>query len=347
MRIEQLAAAFPAVRGFLNTASLGLPSLAGLAAIEQHLAEWRDGRSEPPAFDDHVARSRRAYARLVGADTSAVAVVGQVSVVTGLVASSLPSGARVLCAEEDFTSVLFPFLADARLDVRVVPLDQLLDAIDATIDLVAVSAVQSGDGRRIDLDELATAADAAQARTFVDVTQAAGWMRLDATRFDVTACGAYKWLCSPRGAGFMTITPAATEWVVPRHANWYAGDDPWQSIYRPPLRLAGDARRYDASPGWISWVGAAPSLELLADAGTELIEAHDVGLANLLRERLGLAAADSAIVSLDVPGGHAALEARGIRCAGRAGRVRLSFHHYNTAADVDLAAEALRSASAT
>jgi hypothetical protein len=55
-----------------------------------------------------------------------VALVGQVSTATGLGASCLPDGANVLCAEEDFTSVLFPFLVDDRLTANV-PLDHLLD----------------------------------------------------------------------------------------------------------------------------------------------------------------------------------------------------------------------------
>ncbi|CAN5502467.1 aminotransferase class V-fold PLP-dependent enzyme [soil metagenome] len=340
MDIEQLAAAFPDARGFLNTASLGLPAVAGVEAIEQHLDEWRHGRCEPPDFDHDVERSRQAFARLVGVDTAAVAAIGQVSVATGLVASSIPDGARVLCAEEDFTSVLFPFLADPRLDVVVVPLDRVLDSLTADIDLVAVSAVQSADGRRIDLDALASAASDADARTFVDITQAAGWVEVHAGRFDVTACGAYKWLCCPRGAGFMTVNDSASDWIVPRHANWYAGDNPWTSIYGPPLRLSERARRYDTSPAWIAWVGSAPAVQLLAEAGPAVIGAHDVGLANELLTRLCLPPSNSAIVAVDTPNSDA-LAAAGIRSAGRAGKVRLSFHHYNTVDDVELVAEVL------
>jgi hypothetical protein len=96
-----------------------------------------------------------------------VALVGQVSTATGLGASCLPDGANVLCAEEDFTSVLFPFLVNDRLNVRTVPLDHLLDEIGADTDLVAVSAAQSADGRVLDLDDLATASRDAQAQTYV------------------------------------------------------------------------------------------------------------------------------------------------------------------------------------
>lgn len=335
-------ARFPQARGYLNTASLGLPLDTTLTAVRAHLDDWEAGRCEPPAFDTDVDRSRAAYAELVGVDATAVAVHAQVSVITGLVAASLPDRARVLCAEEDFTSVLFPFLVDPRLAVRTVPLEQLLDSITPDTDLIAVSAVQSADGRRLDLGDLASAAIDAGARTYVDLTQAAGWTTVDAGRFDVTACGAYKWLCCPRGAALMTVDESALDWLVPRAANWYAGTERWgASIYGPGLELPEDARRFDTSPAWIAWVGAAPVLELLAGTGPSAIEAHDVGLANQVRAGLGLPPSDTAIVSLEIAGGTQVLTDAGIRCAGRAGKVRLSFHLYNTAEDVAAVLELL------
>lgn len=337
-----LSDAFPDARGYLNTATLGLPAQATIDAISSHLDEWRTGRCDPPAIDADVDRARAAFGRIVGVGVDRVAIHAQVSVVSALVASSLPDGTRVLCAEEDFTSVLYPFLVDRRLDVRVVPLDRLLDAIDAGVDLVAVSAVQSADGRRLDLDALADLTRTAGARTYVDVTQAASWVPLDVGRFDVTACGAYKWLCCPRGAAFMTANGSAADWLVPRAANWYAGADRWgASIYGPHLDLPDEARRYDTSPAWIAWIGAAPALELLADIGPEAIGRHDVSLADRVRAALDLPPGDSAILSLDVDGGVERLTAAGVRCAGRAGRVRLSFHLYNTIDDADHVADVL------
>jgi selenocysteine lyase/cysteine desulfurase len=58
-----------------------------------------------------VDRARRRFASLVEVPPDRVAVRNQVSTFTGLVAAALPDGARVLAAEEDFTSVRFPFLA--------------------------------------------------------------------------------------------------------------------------------------------------------------------------------------------------------------------------------------------
>ena len=127
----------------------------------------------------------------------------------------------------------------------------------------------------------------------------------------------------------------------PLHAGWYAGDDPWTSIYGPPLRLAKDARRLDISPAWLAWAGTLPALELLAGVGIDAIHRHDLALANALRTRLGLPPGDSAIVTVAVDGGLERLQVAGIKASVRAGAVRISFHLHNTEADVDAVGRAL------
>jgi hypothetical protein len=89
--------------------------------------------------------------------------------------------------------------------------------------------------------------------------------------------------------------------LPPLAAGWYAGEDRWSSIYDPPLRLAADARRLDLAPAWLCWGPTRVALELIEDLGVEAIHAHDVGLADGLRARLGMPAAGSAIVAVDVP----------------------------------------------
>jgi len=328
---------FERVPGYLDTAAVGLPPRVSMRAFRERLNEWEEGRCHPQSFDPDVARARAAYAVIAGTDVSLVGSVSQVSVVTGLVAASLPEGARVLCAEEDFTSVLFPFLVDDRLEVQTVPVADLFDRLDSGFDLVAVSAVQSSSGVVTDLDRLAAVAGEGGVRTFVDVTQAAGWLPIDAGRFEVTACHAYKWLCAPRGAAFLTVSPEAMEWLHAPNAGWYAGEDPWGSIYGRPLRLAADARRFDTSPAWFSYAAAAPGLELLAGLDIAEVNQHSVGLANTFRELVGLQPSDSAIVSLSTPAGPD-LAAGGIAASARAGRARLSFYLYNTIEDAERAA---------
>ncbi|MDH3248387.1 MAG: aminotransferase, partial [Acidimicrobiia bacterium] len=116
---------FDRVPGYLNTASIGLPPKRTIAVCRERLLEWQAGRGDPPSFDPDVSRSRTAFASIAGTVPELVGIVGQVSTVAGMTAASLDDGAVVLCAEEEFTSVTFPFLADSRLETRFVPLDRL------------------------------------------------------------------------------------------------------------------------------------------------------------------------------------------------------------------------------
>jgi selenocysteine lyase/cysteine desulfurase len=146
---------------------------------------------------------------------------------------------------------------------------------------------------------------------------------------------------SPRGTAFMVVREALAERLVPFQAGWYAGADVHDAYYGAPLRLAREARRFDTSPAWFSWVGTAPALEVVHRLGVEAIHAHDLRLANRFRAGLGLPAGGSAIVSADVPGAPERLAHAGVQAAARAGRLRASFHVYNTDADVDAALAAL------
>jgi len=74
------------------------------------------------------------------------------------------------------------------------------------------------------------------------------------------------------------------------------------------------------------------------------VRGWDAGLADALRARLGSEPCGRPVVSLPDPDGRrmAALEQAGMRVAGRAGKVRIAFHLWNSSDDVDAAARALR-----
>jgi selenocysteine lyase/cysteine desulfurase len=332
-------AAVPAARGYLDTATCGLPLPATVEAVSEHLRTWAAGTGCLDGFHAPVERSRALFAELAGVPVDQVAVGAQVSAAVGVVAASLPAGTRVVLVDRDFTSLLWPFLQRTDLRCRLVPLDAVADAVSDGCDWVAASAVQSGDGRLLDTEAVREAADGVGARVLLDATQSAGWLPLDASRWEVTVAAAYKWLLSPRGTAFLTVRPDVLPLLQPAAAGWYAGEDAESSYYGGPVRLAAAARRLDVSPAWMAWAGTAPALQHLVDVGVDTVHAHDLRLADLLRARLGLPPGDSAVVSLEAD--VDALGSAGVRCAGRAGRARLAFHVYNDEDDVELAARAL------
>ncbi|MFD1152250.1 aminotransferase class V-fold PLP-dependent enzyme [Saccharothrix hoggarensis] len=322
--------------GYLNTASIGVPPAPTATAVADAVRRWSTGADGPAAVDEHVTTARTAFGRLVGVPGDRVAMGASASQLVALVAAGLPADASVLVARGEFTSLTFPFAARG-LRVTEVDLEEVPSAAPGH-DLVAVSVVQSADGRIVDLDALR----ATGVPVLLDASQAVGWMPLRLDWADWVVAVGYKFLMSPRGCAWLACSPSALERTVPAAANWFAGDDPWSTVYGLPLRLAPDARRLDLSPVWLSQYGAATSLPYLASLDLADVRDHVVALADSLLDGLGLPARGSAIVSLDLPGAGERLEAAGVRSSLRAGRVRLAFHLYNTAEDVDLVLAALR-----
>jgi selenocysteine lyase/cysteine desulfurase len=320
---------------YCNTASYGLPPRPAWDALQAALADWQGGRTSWEHWGESTEAARAAFARLVAVDVERVAVGSTVSELVGSVVTALPAGARVVVPDVEFTSLLFPLLVQSRLEVRTVPVAEVAGAVAEGTDVVAFSAVQMSTGEVADLDAIVAAAEAVDAVTICDATQGLGWLPIDAARFDVLVCSAYKWLMSPRGTAFLTVSERLLEDVVPHSAGWFAGEDVHTSYFGPPLRVASSARRLDVSPAWFCWVGTAPALELIQEIGVPAIHAHDLALANRFRAGLGLEPSDSAIVSVDVPDAAERLGRAGIVAAMRGGRLRTSWHVYNDERDVD------------
>jgi selenocysteine lyase/cysteine desulfurase len=330
--------------GYLNTPSVGIPSTSVADAVAAAVDDWRRGAAAPPDYDPAIATARAAFAELVGVPVRRVAIGAAVSQLVAQVAAGLPAGARVVVRTGDFTSVTFPFAAQA---ARGVVVDEVSDAElverAADADVVAVSVAQSADGALADLAGLRAAQDSGTT-VVLDATQALGWIDADLSWADVVVGAAYKWLLAPRGAAWMAIGDALREDLaqLPHQAGWFAGDDPWATVYGLPLRVAPDARALDISPTWFAHVGAAVALPWLAGLDRAAVHAHCVGLADALRGELGLTPAGSAIVSLPGTTVGERLAAGGVRSSVRAGGVRVGFHLYNDANDLDRVVAALR-----
>ncbi|MEW1754279.1 aminotransferase class V-fold PLP-dependent enzyme [Streptomyces angustmyceticus] len=329
---------------YLNSASSGLLPRRSAAAVRAALEESASYGTMGRDYFAAATASRAAFARLLDVPAERVAVGSSVAVQSAFVAASLPAGSEVLAPEGDFSSLVNPLAAHPGIKLRTVPLEALADEVRPGTALVAFSAVQSLDGRIADMPAIREAARAHGARTYLDITQAAGWLPLRAADFDFVVAGAFKWLLCPRGATFMTFggdVGRGEEWPAALHAGWVAGEDIGESNYGP-IRPAATARRFDEPHAHYSYIGAEHSLGLLKELGVSAIHAHNTALAD--RYRAGLAergltprhAPGSAIVS--TPGladAEGRLAEAGVRVAVRGGLLRAAFHLYNSTDDVD------------
>jgi selenocysteine lyase/cysteine desulfurase len=348
MKPKQAAGADPSAewegrgRGYLNTASYGIPPRSAVEATSAWIDEWRAGSAPLSSWLRATEDARAAFARLTGLDAACVATGSSVSQLVGCVAASLPEGSRVLAEEREFTSLLFPFLAQADRGVTVELLrrDELPDAVSERGNAVAFSIVGSADGEVRGAEDLAGAARGRGALTIVDAAQACGWLDIDYAQFDFVVCPAFKWLCSPRGTAFLATHREHLRWVRPSAAGWWASEERSQ-FFGGPLRLADSARRLDISPVWNSWAGTAAALNTLESIGTSTVAERALQLANRLRAGIGRPPSDSPIVIVDWQAGAARLLASELAVSGAPGGARLAFHIYNDHADVDRVLEAL------
>jgi selenocysteine lyase/cysteine desulfurase len=337
--------------GFLNTGNYGLPPRPAFEALRHAEDQWRRGEVDWPVWTVSVEEARREFGRIIGVHPDRIATGVAVSQLLAPVAAAVPDGGVVLVPDLEFTSAVFPFAVhEGRgVSVRTAPLAEMADSIRADIDVVALAPVQSATGEIADLRSIADRAREVGAVVVADATHAASWIELDDDLIDIGVAAAYKWLCSPRGTAFQWFAddladrhPQFTERLLPLAAGWFAGPTIHSAYYGMPLRLADNARRFDISPAWHCWVGAAPALQILADVGSAAIGAHNIDLGDHLLEALGLPARGSAIVSVDVADDALErLRAANVRFAVRDGRARFAFHLYNTREDAEAVAALL------
>jgi selenocysteine lyase/cysteine desulfurase len=331
--------------GYLNTASFGIPAPQTIMATRQMIDAWEQGGLTFGSWFAETQHARQSIARLFAVSEERVALGTSTAAMLGSIAANLPDGARVLAPENEHNSNLIPYLNQAHRGVTVtlVPLAQLAGCVDATTTLVSCSAVQSLTGEVADIETIKKATRDRGALFCLDGSQACGWLPLSGESADVIVCSVYKWLCAPIGGAFLVTRPDIPERFRPASPGWPATMDPAGPPYGTDVSLASTARRFDSAPNLISMIGLRRSVDEIVALGVSRIHEHDVTLANLLRDGLDMAPSNSAIVTLPLHGAAALLAQSGIRATEWRGNLRLSFHVYNSAEDVERTLEALRS----
>jgi selenocysteine lyase/cysteine desulfurase len=361
--LPQFRKQFPALERlvWLNTPTVAPGARPVLEALRGALDEWEEGTLSWQGWEAEAYATRPLFARLIGAREEEVALYTYVAEAAATVAASLPQG-RVVVGEREFQSNLFPWLAleDRGFEVAQVPAtdgvvgtEALVEAITEGTVLVAVTEVQSSNGFRVRLPDLSARCREVGARLFVDLAQSVGVLRFDAraSGADFAAAPGYKWLVGPRGATWMWIHPDRLDEVRPLAPNWHSVSDPYDEYYGGPMELAPDARRFDTSMAWLSWVGARAALDLILDLDAAEAEGHALGLARAFRQ--GADDAGFRLVPEEVPSqtvgvvledpdaARTALKEQGIIGAVRGGFLRLGFHAFNEDSDVEAALRAL------
>ena len=290
--MQELRAAFPVLdrHAYLNAGTCGPLSR---AAVEAAAAEAEHGLLEGRSaahFERLLglrARLREAYAGVLGASTSDVALVTSTSegMVRVLTALGLREGQEIITSDAEHPGLLGPLAAAReRLGVRVraVPLADVADAVGPDTALVACSHVGwlRGDVAPAALAEVGVP-------VLLDGAQGAGAVPVDVRTLGCAfyAAAGQKWMCGPVGTGMLYVAPEWQERLVPLGPTYGNLETPSAGLEAAPHR---DARAHDASAlSNEALAGALAAHDVLARAGWDRVHAHARAGAAKLADLLG------------------------------------------------------------
>lgn len=320
-----------------------------------------------PQWAARIEHVRRLVAEMLVCEASEIFMVPNTTTGINVVAEGWPwqTGESVVVPEGEFPSNLFPWQNQASrgVEVRIVPrraggevrIEDLIDRVDESTRIIAVSWVGYASGYRLDLDDLVRQAHDRGVLVFLDAIQGLGMYPLDLsqTPVDFLAADGHKWLLGPEGFGVAMIR---SEHI----GSLRCGNVGWSSVKNsfnyaaPKLELRSDAARFESgSANMIGAAALAASLEIfqkvrqhhgelaIGNRVVELIGTLDA----MLREKGAITELPkspenrSGILTFEVPGvdpiefRKRALQQK-VVVSCRGGGVRASVHAYNDADDL-------------
>jgi selenocysteine lyase/cysteine desulfurase len=276
---------------YLNAGTEGpVPRRSAEAVRERIELEAVQGRCGRPYFDgvmDLAARTREAYAGVLGCDAAEVALTGSTTdgvntVIGGL---DLRPGDEIVTSDEEHPGLLAPLGRAVRrhgISVKVVPFAELPGEVGPRTRLIACSHVSWVSGQVVDFETLA----ASPAPVLLDAAQGIGAVPVDvyALGCDYYAASGQKWLCGPEGSGCLFVRPERLEELLIPWPGYSSVADPGNALAFEPAD--GVARLDHGFPVALRSSWALAALDVFAAAGWEWVHERAAGLAAWLAERL-------------------------------------------------------------
>src|SRR5215510_9374293 len=273
---------------YANSCSQGALSHRVRAAYEEYLDGWDANGAEWEVWVERADAARAAFARLLQADTSELAVTTSVTQgVSGIVSAlDLRARPKIVISEYEFPTVGQIAHAQELRGAEVVhvrpeadgsiPPERFAEVIDERTALVCCTTVSYRTGHRHDVAAIARAAHDAGALCLADSYQAIGAIDFDAHALgvDFATGGTVKYLLGSSGLGFLYVRSGLLPALLPTQTGWFADEDIFRmdiSDYSP----AADARRFDAgTPPVPNIYAGVAALALLQETGVPAVEAH-------------------------------------------------------------------------
>jgi kynureninase len=295
MGIKRYREEFPTLASGIHllSHSLGPVPRAVRESMGEYYDAWEHHTSEDAWATSWWTLSRRVgdrIARILGAAPASVQIQPNASIAMATVAScfDFKSGSRnkVVTTVLDFPSMEYFWDAQRQIGAKIevvpstngvsVPLERILENIDTSTALVALSHTSYRSSWRVDAGAIVERAHAKGALVLLDVYQSAGVVQLDATDWNVDFLigGTIKWLCGGPSCGYLYVRPDLQRDLRPRLTGWVAHDSPFEFAHAP-MRYAKSVRRFaQGTPSIPALYSAIPGLEIIEAVGVSDIAAE-------------------------------------------------------------------------
>lgn len=354
---------------YTNSCSQGALSNEVRAAYERYLTDWDEKGAPWDLWVELNESARSRFARLLNAATDEIAVTTSVS--AGV--SSLLSGLRhtdgrnkIVISDFEFPTIGQIVHARELLGAKVehvpasadvtIPLERLAESIDEQTALVAITYVCYRNGSKTDVKAVIDLAHEAGAPVLLDSFQAVGAIPIDVRELgvDFVAGGNLKYLLGSAGLAFLYCRADLLPQITPTQTGWFADEDIFEmDIY--DYSPSETASKFESgTPPVPSIYAGVAGMDLMDEIGIPETESHVAGLTDQLIDGLDRIGAKMvtprdparrgpmiAVASNDERAMVAALAEDRVLTTPRDGNIRLSWHCYNSAEDVEAVVAAL------
>ncbi len=356
---------FPLLRQavYTNSCSQGALSVDVRAAYQRYLSDWDERGAPWDLWVELADAARSRFAHLLNASTDEIAVTTSVS--AGV--SSLLSGLRqhdgrnkIVMSDFEFPTIGQNLHAQELVGMKVehvpaaddvtIPLERLAETIDEETALVAITHVCFRNGSKTDVKTVIDLAHEAGALVLLDSFQAVGAIPIDVRELDAdfVVGGTLKYLLGSAGLAFLYCRADLLPSITPTQTGWFADENIFEmDIY--DYSPSSTATKFESgTPPVPSIYAGVAGMDLMEEIGIGRTEQHVSALTTQLIEGLDRIGAKMvtprdparrgpmiAVPVDDERAMVAVLEQEGILTTPRDGNIRLSWHCYNSAEDVE------------
>jgi len=348
---------------YTNSCSQGALSNEVRAAYERYLTDWDEKGAPWDLWVELNEAARSRFARLLNASTDEIAVTTSVSAGVSSLLSGLghrDSRNKIVISDFEFPTIGQIVHAQELLGTKVehvpaspdvtIPLDRLAESIDTETALVAITHVCFRNGSKTDVEAVIDLAHEAGAHVLLDSFQAVGAVPIDVRSLDVdfVAGGTLKYLLGSAGLAFLYCRADLLPQITPTQTGWFADEDIFKMDIHDYSPSDTASKFESGTPPVPSIYAGVAGMDLMDEIGIAETERHVATLTEQLIEGLDRVGARMvtprdperrgpmiAVATSDERAMVAALAEDRILTTPRDGNIRLSWHCYNSAEDVE------------